>query len=206
MNKNSSNDDRIKRANEFVQNIFSVEVGYHNHKELMAHAALLLQIAIFGAIILAHPWPPSWIPLSQEWFAAIFTILWISIYVYLRWQLHQRRASAHLSAAARVVLTRWLNQPPPKKDTQPGKKNSQHKCKLITWVVDCSLFPCKSGGLPTEKEKPLYPQALVTEWVNQVKKGISPIWIEGLITGGSLFMFLLIILRIFSVINLDVNC
>ena len=41
----------VKHCNENLKELYSVEASYHNHKETMAHAGLLLLVALVGFIL-----------------------------------------------------------------------------------------------------------------------------------------------------------
>ncbi|MFC1544388.1 hypothetical protein ACFL4Y_03945, partial [Gemmatimonadota bacterium] len=36
--------------------------SYHDHKETMAHAALLVGLVLLSAILSTKDWPPQWVP------------------------------------------------------------------------------------------------------------------------------------------------
>jgi hypothetical protein len=86
---------RISRAEKLLEHLISENESYHNHKEIMAHAGLLVMLALCGGIISVKEWPPTWVPqlhLSSEWVTfLLFFLLWLLLHIYIRWQLRHRR-------------------------------------------------------------------------------------------------------------------
>lgn len=76
---------------------------YHNHKETMAHAALVVQLGLFAWIMTTDVWPPKWVNdicISKEWGAFVgYLLIWLLIFWYTRWQLNNRKRAAKLVAA-----------------------------------------------------------------------------------------------------------
>jgi len=73
---------------------------YHNHKETMAHAALVIQIGLFAWIMTKGT--PDWvedISIPKEWvFFLGYFIMWLLIFLYTVWQLNNRKRAAKLVA------------------------------------------------------------------------------------------------------------
>lgn len=68
---------------------------YHDHKETMAHAALLVSLTLVAGIVSACPWPPSWaVNLRVSRTVLMVGLIWLGIHVYMRWQLRKRRHAA----------------------------------------------------------------------------------------------------------------
>lgn len=195
----------VKRASDFARSVMSNNLSYHNHKESMGHAALLIQVAIFGAIMTVDYWPPTWIPANIQiqiqisaktiTFLGIFT-LWLAIHLYIRWQLRQRRISTFLDSATRVILAKWVTETPKNDDLsvyqKDGTKNKGRLKEYLDYVI-----PLKSAAMPSEDEKQQYPKAIAHEWDKQARCGISPIRAERLVAIGSALMFLLVLIRTF---------
>jgi len=196
-NDKDDRDARFKRANQFAHTILSTNQSYHAHKERMAHAALLIQVAIFGAIMTMHDWPPKWVqsvPAKILAFLA-FLLLWVSLHVYIRWQLGMRRQSAALSAAIRLTLTNWLIKTTDQGDLERYQKDEKKEKEkaILCWH---HFIPRKLADIPSEDVRELYPKAIAEEWEKQAKDGTLPIRAEWLLTGISIAMFAVIILRI----------
>ncbi len=78
---------------------------YHNHKETMAHAAVVIQLGLFAWIIMADVWPPKWVNdvdicMSRRLVTFIvYLLMWFAISGYTVWQLWNRRKAAQLVAS-----------------------------------------------------------------------------------------------------------
>lgn len=83
---------------EFVKMLREHYASYHNHKETMAHAGLVVQIALCAAVLSMEPWPPDWIPglkISPKYVVLVgYFILWLLIYIFTCWQLEKRSEAA----------------------------------------------------------------------------------------------------------------
>jgi len=99
-----SNDDNktpqkdINVNEELAKELLAFKGQYHNHKESMAHAGLVVQIAIFSWIML-NEWPPKWVPpfgsISNKLVAIIgLSLIWVLLILYILWQLRNRKISA----------------------------------------------------------------------------------------------------------------
>jgi len=94
---------------------------YHNHKETMAHSALVIQLGLFAWIMTKGT--PEWlkdIPISKdisipkEWvFFSGYFIMWLLIFSYTIWQLNRRKEAAKLVAALTNRIKEELGYVPP---------------------------------------------------------------------------------------------
>ena len=58
----SEREEQIKRLTDLLVIRMSQMHSYHDHKETMAHAAMLVTLALVGALLSATSWPPTWVP------------------------------------------------------------------------------------------------------------------------------------------------
>jgi len=88
---------------------------YHNHKETMAHAALVIQLGLFAWMITKGI--PEWvkdISIPKEWAAFFgYFIMWLLIFSYTIWQLNRRKEAAKLVAALTNRITEEIRYVPP---------------------------------------------------------------------------------------------
>lgn len=126
-----------KNAIELLRTMIQTYGRYHNHKETMAHVGVAVQMAVFGAILVADTWPPSWVPsitIDQRIVAAICIFgIWAFVHVFVRWQLRQRRVAASWYAAMITTLAKWTVTPPTIK-TPLTTKNKTKKDRLKTFI------------------------------------------------------------------------
>lgn len=188
---------RIKRITDFLELRLSQMHSYHNHKETMAHAAILVALAFVGAVLSSSPWPPQWIPpvqVSSRGVAAVaVTIVWLVIHVNMRWQMRARRVAALYVACLLKVLRRWADTPPSEEELKPYQDTipSTHK---IHFYVDL-LIPWKSARVPSDEGMQGYPTAMVTEYL---RTDTDALFAENLVTYGSIVLGLVLLVKALS--------
>jgi hypothetical protein len=196
MSNNTNHEERINRVKQLLELRMSQMQSYHNHKETMAHAALLVALAVSGAIISTSPWPPSWVPslsISNKVVAfLIVTLIWLLIHVYMRWQLRNRRVAAQYVACLLKVLRDWANTPPSEEDLKPYTDTMTGGSKFISFVD--FFVPLKSTTIPLVEGLQGYPAAMIAEYFRTSSGAFGA---ERLVSYGSVFLWLLILARSF---------
>jgi len=103
MSNSTDHNERVERVTKLLELLIAQMVSYHNHKETMAHAALLVALAVSATVMSTSSWPPSWVPAlsnsSKEVTVLGVTVIWLVIHVYMRWQLRNRRVAAQCVAS-----------------------------------------------------------------------------------------------------------
>ena len=168
--------------------------SYHDHKENLAHAAILVMGGMVGSILLTAPWPPKWITYTCPKLLAfiVFSFLWFLIHLYMRWQLRQRRSAAIMFSAATRKLTAWIEQPPAPDELKPSTKQPPGCFNMFLFYLD-HLIVCRKGIL-IEHIAGLYPNCLVVSYERE-RKEMHQIPSEWLLTLASFFLYFLVILR-----------
>ena len=138
----------------------SLMSSYHNHKENMANAGVLVQISLFGAVVTESIWPPDWVADSFSepealTFAAYF-MLWALVHIHIRWQLANKRAAALWVAGLDSAGRRLLFEKP---DIRTLVAKSSDGSQLPRWLRDLliGLLPVRhyfqmdanTAGLPS---------------------------------------------------------
>ncbi len=115
---------------------------YHDHKETMAHAAILVSLGLVAGVVATPAWD-SWAPsvdLSQRLIATVGVVLaWFLLHLYIRWQLRNRRIAAMSARAYRRVLRTWETSRPTPADLQPNDKPLG--CSSVKRTIDKWIFP-----------------------------------------------------------------
>lgn len=78
---------------ENVRALLTFKGQYHNHKETLAHAAVVLQLGVLAAMIALDP--PKEKCYCEGWFLVCYIIVWGVISVYAGWQLSKRHKAAN---------------------------------------------------------------------------------------------------------------
>jgi len=207
---------KLEDARRLVEMVRSHYAEYHNHKERMAHAAVLLQVGLFAAVMWADQWPGwlqniKWtrhIQLSPE--AAGFTgfaIIWLLVHIYVRWQLRNRREAAVQVAAMMIAQRKWATDPPSEEQLQCGTpENADHKSakvhmrKSSRFKAFCDyLFPVPSATLHSDIGVKDYPKAVIELLREQREVGTGAVLSEWLLFVASALMFIMVWIRTFRV-------
>lgn len=187
-------ESRIERVTHFLELRMSQMHSYHDHKETMAHAAILVALAYVGAIISSTTWPPDWITtvcVSRDVVAELGALaVWFFIHVYMRWQLRCRRVAALYVACLLTILRQWANSPPCSDDLTPYEGDAP-KVPRIHTLVDF-IVPWKFAHVQSDEGMLGYPQCMVKEYH---KTSTGAMFAENLVTYGSLVLGLLILVR-----------
>jgi hypothetical protein len=102
---------KIERMTTFFSNKLSRTVSYHDSKEKMAHAALVLTFALVGVVGPVK----SNIEVAREHPVAMFWVvmgLWLLIHWFVRLQLRRKRLAAAYNTSMEMVLLKWALNPP----------------------------------------------------------------------------------------------
>ena len=137
---NTYQDNEMK----FVSMLREHYANYHNHKETMSHAGLLVQLGLFTFIISLRKWPPTWCPdvhVPSEWSAFIvYTFLWLLITLYIGWQLSNRReASEYIERHFDYFFNRLSVEERERTKNMFSRKGTP-LCAEITMIIGCILI------------------------------------------------------------------
>jgi hypothetical protein len=187
-------DDPTKRMTDFLILRMSQMHSNHDHKENMAHAAVVVTLGLAGAMVSAESWPPKWIEelcISGKAMALVGVVIpWLFIHVYMRWQLRNRRAAAIYVASFLKVLRNWAITPPTAEDLKPCDKDPS-KVNKVDFLIDF-LIPWNRSNVTADEGIKGYPTALVKELERNSTGAIKG---EAIVTFGSLLLGLLIVVR-----------
>lgn len=195
-------DSRIERHTKLLELLLAQSETYHNHKETMAHAGALLQIALVGGMVSVDHWPPSWVPevhdSARVIIAVAFVALWLLIHVFVRWQLRNRRAAALTNAAFLRTLRKWATTPRTDDDLMPYQVKSSQKPRVRIFL-DEYFIPLPSATLHYDVDKAGYPSCMVREWIDQEGNlGTGAVRAEWLLWIGSILILVIGLFRTLS--------
>lgn len=164
--------------------------GYHDHKETMAHAALLVALAVAGFVLTASDWPPKWVPaiyIPSKWVALLgLTIVWLMIHRYLRWQLRNRRGAAQLDACLMKILRKWAITQPSIDEIKPVTEAIPPPPRF-NLLIDF-IFPWEKATVAMDDGLKGYPKAVVEEYKKATTGALQA---ETLVSLASLILFAL---------------
>jgi hypothetical protein len=187
--------DRIARSFRLLEIMLDQINSYHNHKETMANAGMIVQLGVTAGILSGIPWLPTWLKsmqicacISPKFLTiAAYCAIWGLINVFIRWQLRNRRWAALFSSAVVEVLRRWANSDPTPTDLDPYRERSPLPEKRFADFIDTYIAPNRSAGLYSDVSREGWPNALGEEWRKKAQAYMKePIPAEWLLSLGSL--------------------
>ena len=186
------NHEMGNHARKFAECLIANNCRYHNHKETMAHACVVLEIAIFGWAMSKDVWTVA--TETKLIFLIVATGIWLPIHWYMRWELRFRRFAAKQDAGIRRVMARWIIANPTMDELKPYENRIQD---CFSWWTLIDLFwPCYRASLPLERGSFGYPTVMVQDLKDT--KNERDLWLyfgEWLPTALSLFLFITLFLR-----------
>lgn len=166
MSNNIPDKEQVDRVIELLELRLDHMQGYHDHKETMAHAALLVALAVAGFVLTSSEWPPKWVPpiyIPAKWVALLgLTVVWLAIHWYLRWQLRNRRFAAQLDACLMNILRKWAVTQPSKDEINPATQGMEPPSGV--YLLLDFFYPLEKAAVPGDEGLKGYPMAVVTEF------------------------------------------
>lgn len=179
---------------------------YHHHKETMANAGIVTQLALVASLFSVVTWPPEWVPairlthvcVSQRGLSiAAFLAIWLLIHIFIRWQLRNRRWAAIFCAALERTLRKWAAANPPDSDLAPYDQQVVARDNRTLRFIDMHLFPCRSTLVYADVSRQGWPNGLVTEWIDQERESLNePLSAETLLSLGSILALVIGLARV----------
>ncbi len=189
---------KINSSTHLLELMLSQTDTYHHHKETMANAGMVTQIAVVSGVLSLNKEQLGWV---QTWCVppvVMFILIWLLIHVFIRWQLRNRRWAALFSAALTCTLREWAIKEPSSPDLDPYKlKINQPTCYLLEFL-DKYVIPCRSILVPADVSREGWPTALVNEWNKREEESKKEIALEEwLLTVGSFLTLFLGLMKIY---------
>ena len=165
--------------------------SYHDHKETMAYSGITLYAAAAAAALTSAAWPPPWGSDRHVLAVIAFSILWLSILVYLHFQLRRRRWAALRIAGCDWLLVSWLPDAPVSPRCQEKKSPSR-------WLRIADFFwPLARAVTVVDRSRKVYPEVLEDAWRQAEARGTDAIKHERLIYAVGWLLFLAVVSRTF---------
>ena len=184
----------------YTDTLLSDTSVYHNHKETMAHAAFLVEVALFGAIMTMDKWPPTWvpdIPLPLDYYLPSrtvvfmgFSLVWITIHIFIRWQLRNRRWAAIQFAGMLRAIRKWVNEPPTEEDLKPYKGEIPQKLNIFDYLDFIIILP--KANIISDVNLNGELSGIVNGIKEQEEIGTGAVLAESILTYGSIVILLFV--------------
>jgi hypothetical protein len=168
------------QAWDYVQAVHDRLAAYRDGKETMAFAGLAIFLGAVTTALTSRDWPPTFAQ-DRPWLVvAAFSILWVFVAVYLRYQLRRRRWAALRVAGCDWLLAEWLPDSPHAMANDERSPAKPAKPGLIILLFDI-VWPLKSSVTAVDPEERVYPEEIERSWVLASKRGTDALLHERLI-------------------------
>lgn len=153
--------------------------AYRDGKETMAFAGLAIFLGAVATALTSREWPPAFAQPRPWLVVGAFSILWLFVAFYLRYQLRRRRWAALRVAGCDWLMAEWLPgspkamaaEPPPARSGKPGR---------IILLLDI-IWPLKSAVTVVDPNRSVYPAEIERSWLLAGKRGTDALLHERLI-------------------------
>lgn len=177
----------------FVTNELQRYSGFRDHKETMAYAGIALFTGAAATLLTSKDWPPQFAENNPWLIVSAFTLLWLFVIVYLRYQLRRRRWAALRVAGCERLLCKWLLDPPqagPSPPTSYGKPKASLRLRLVDYI-----WPLKCSVRVFDTEVRVYPAELQRSWLDAEPRGSDALFHERIIHSAGWVAYLAVIAR-----------
>jgi len=164
-----ANNKLLTAEQEEVEKYFKVipdrMLHYHEHKEKMTHAGLLVLLAFATAIGGLVEWPPLWVPdlgISKR-LIGMMTVLgiWLPINAYIRQQHRMSRMAGRYIDVTLGLLREWAFKKPEPDDLRLHQDEARIHHLTPSGIVDLFLFPIENVQLIASDGVKWYPSIFV---------------------------------------------
>ncbi len=122
-------DNQLEQAQKLAATLYGPFSLYHHHKELMGHAAVVVEGSLFIALMSQQNWRTVQ---AHGWLSSVIvTWLFLIIHVYMRWELRYRRLAADQMGGLRRTLARSTAESTSKPADDSG---GRHVGKWRLWL------------------------------------------------------------------------
>jgi len=168
----------------------------------MAHAGVLLALALAGGVLSLDTWPPTWVPklwvFCRRWVAFVgFVVPWVLVHIYVRWQLRNRRYAAFVYAGALRAMGRCVQIPLTPDDLVAYRPEAPKRDLFARFagVVDGFVIPLPKAAIPEDVGKEEFPNWIGKAVREQEQKGTGALKAEWMETAGSFLAIFAVLLR-----------
>lgn len=175
-------------ASQILVGLLSTINGYHNHKEDMAYSGFAVYIGLMGAILVSSTWPPKLVsaPVLDTGIAILgLVLIFIFCFLFIRWQLENRRIAAIRSTGIQNLLFKWAACPPTDNDLLPASEpEKEYKQQIRLWrKLLHILYPQKTVAIQIDVVEESMPTCLANEFDRLIRTGENGLTQERFMVG-----------------------
>ena len=164
----------------FVQNALERFSSFRNNKETMSFAGLAIFLGAVATALASAEWPPTFATDHPWLITAAFSVLWLFVAFYLRYQLRRRRWAAFRVAGCDWLLAEWLPDSPQAMTTDKEQPVSQPKPSKMLLVLDL-LWPQRRAVTAVDPRLRVYPPEIERSWLLAADRGSDALLHERII-------------------------
>lgn len=169
-----------QQTREYVQAVHDRLAAYRDNKETMAFAGLAIFLGAVATALTSRDWPPDFAQGRQWLIIATFSLLWIFVAVYLRYQLRRRRWAAIRVAGCDWLLAELLPESPRALANEPENPERPPKPHWFALCVDL-IWPLKNSVTPVNAELRVYPHQIERAYILAGQRGTEALIHERII-------------------------
>jgi hypothetical protein len=148
----------------FVQNAQERFSSFRDNKETMAFAGLAVYLGAVATALGSKDWPPGFAA-NRPWLITVaFSVLWLFVAFYLRYQLRRRRWAAFRVAGCDWLLAEWLPGSPHAMKTAKTPAECRSKPSVPEQAIDL-LWPQRHVVTAIDPDKNVYPDEIEQSWL-----------------------------------------
>jgi len=179
----------------FVSDALERYSSFRDNKEAMAYAGLALFTGAAATALASKDWPPMFAEKRPWLVISAFTLLWLFVILYLRYQLRRRRWAALRVAGCEWLLCEWLPDSP--KALVPASEvtsrdNQRVSCCLL--LLD-HIWPLKHSVPVIDPKVSVYPKEIEDSWIRAEVRGTDALTHERLMHLAGWTGYVAVILR-----------
>lgn len=172
--------DQQARTREYVQAAHERFAAFRDNKETMAFAGLAVFLGAVATALVSRDWPPAFAQDRRWLIVGAFSVLWVFVAFYLRYQLRRRRWAALRVAGCDWLLAEWLPDSPRAMRDEPGAPARRRKPGRLLLFVDLA-WPLKGSVVAVDPDLRVYPPEIERAWLLAAERSTDALLHERII-------------------------
>lgn len=186
--------DEQEQTREYVQSALERFSAFRDNKETMAFAGLAVFVGAVATALVSRDWPPAFAQ-DQPWLiVGAFSVLWVFVAFYLRYQLRRRRWAALRVAGCDWLLAEWLPGSPHAMKKDPESPLRRPKPGPMLLLLDL-LWPLEGSVVAIDPNLQVYPPEIERAWLLAAERSTDALLHERIIHLAGWVGYLAVVMR-----------
>ena len=172
---------------------------YHNHKENMVNGGFIVQLTLFSTFIMENFKPPQWISNCHNGSIILtligYSIFWCIIQSFIIWQLQNKKIASIFNNGYEAALSKLLFNQKNELDLEINYEKKVPPKKSIIVSFFEKIFPLKKITIKSDIDTYGLPKFISNEINNSFYSGTAANWHGNVLLYSSVFMYLLIFVK-----------